>query len=184
MNDTLDYFRTGPNIEAVITINWRFHWCITMMQDSFSFYDEVVHGKATILQKMNGDYDNKFPQARALYMYMWPTRAKSSTLWEMNLDSWRWDEKREQDWMLLDYPIHSGFAILWKISMKSTWPILPSGKKIIDGFGGLAATRNRPASMYWNGQQKEHLTAVFNFSDRSQTYELKLPRLSEDQRAS
>ena len=30
--------------------------------------------------------------------------------------------------------------------------------------------------MYWNGAAKnEHLTAVFNFSDRSQTYELKLP---------
>ena len=33
-------------------------------------HDEVVHGKATILQKMYGDYEDKFPQARAMYMYM------------------------------------------------------------------------------------------------------------------
>mgnify|MGYP000152254087 CR=1 FL=1 len=34
-------------------------------------HDEVVHGKATIAQKMNGGYDGKFPQARAFYMYMY-----------------------------------------------------------------------------------------------------------------
>ena len=38
-------------------------------------HDEVVHGKATIAQKMNGGYDGKFPQARDLlssYMYAHP----------------------------------------------------------------------------------------------------------------
>ena len=30
-------------------------------------HDEVVHGKATIIQKMWGNYENKFPQAKAFY---------------------------------------------------------------------------------------------------------------------
>ena len=34
-------------------------------------HDEVVHGKASIVQKMNGDCEDKFPQARALYLYMY-----------------------------------------------------------------------------------------------------------------
>ena len=35
-------------------------------------HDEVVHGKATIIQKMYGNsYEEKFKQARALYMYMY-----------------------------------------------------------------------------------------------------------------
>ncbi len=33
-------------------------------------HDEVVHGKATILQKMNGQYEDKFHQAKAMYLYM------------------------------------------------------------------------------------------------------------------
>jgi len=33
-------------------------------------HDENVHGKATILQKMYGEYEDKFPQGRALYLYM------------------------------------------------------------------------------------------------------------------
>ena len=40
-------------------------------------HDEVVHGKATILQKMNGGYEDKFPQARALYLYMTAHPGKS-----------------------------------------------------------------------------------------------------------
>ena len=40
------------------------------------------HGKATILQKMNGDYDGKFPQGRALYLYMMlQSRQKSWISW-------------------------------------------------------------------------------------------------------
>ena len=30
-----------------------------------------MHGKATVLQKMYGDYAGKFPQGRALYLYMY-----------------------------------------------------------------------------------------------------------------
>ena len=39
-------------------------------------HDEVVQWKATILQKMNGDYDNKFPQARALICTCMPPGKK------------------------------------------------------------------------------------------------------------
>lgn len=67
-----------------------------------------------------------------------------------------WDEKREQDWMLLDYPIHSGFARFMKdlneiyLTHSALWEKIT--RQTVSG--GLTATRNRPASMYWNGAAK------------------------------
>ena len=73
-------------------------------------HDEVVHGKATITQKMNGDYDNKFPQARAFYMFMMVHPGKKLNFMGNEIGQLReWDEKREQDWDMVKYPIHDSF---------------------------------------------------------------------------
>ncbi|MCR5230390.1 MAG: glycogen-branching enzyme, partial [Solobacterium sp.] len=59
---------------------------------------------------MNGDYEDKFPQARALYMYMVMHPGKKLNFMGNEIGQFReWDEKKEQDWMLLDYPAHDSF---------------------------------------------------------------------------
>ncbi len=73
-------------------------------------HDEVVHGKATIIQKMNGQYEQKFPQARVFYMYMYAHPGKKLNFMGNEIGQMReWDEKREQDWDLTAYPIHDSF---------------------------------------------------------------------------
>ena len=70
----------------------------------------MVHGKAAIVQKMYGDYEQKFPQARALYLYMMAHPGKKLNFMGSELGHMReWDEARELDWMLLQYPIHDAF---------------------------------------------------------------------------
>ena len=112
MNDTLDYFRTDPLYRGgdyhKLTFSMAYYNEERYLLP-FS-HDEVVHGKATILQKMFGDYDMKFPQARALYMYMYAHPGKKLNFMGNELGHFReWDEKRELDWNLLEYPAHRDF---------------------------------------------------------------------------
>lgn len=113
MNDTLNFFRQYP---------WeRKHDYHKLTFSMFYFpnehyllplsHDENVHGKATILQKMFGDYDQKFPQARALYLYMYAHPGKKLVFMGSEFGQLReWTEQQEQDWNILSYPIHDAFS--------------------------------------------------------------------------
>ena len=73
-------------------------------------HDETVHGKKTILDKMNGAYEEKFPQGRALYLYMAVHPGKKLNFMGNEIGQLReWDEKRSQDWEMRRYPNHDAF---------------------------------------------------------------------------
>lgn len=138
MNDTLNFFRTLPFVRGEHYHDLSF----SMMYNYNERYllplshDEVVHGKATIIQKMAGMYEEKFPQAKALYAYMYAHPGKKLNFMGNEIGQFReWDEKREQDWDLLKYPNHDSFhqymKALNKIYMKepalSAWDDDPNG---------------------------------------------------------
>ncbi|MDD3219866.1 MAG: 1,4-alpha-glucan branching protein GlgB [Lachnospiraceae bacterium] len=112
MNDTLDYFKK-TSLERVenyhkLTFSMMYYYDEDYLLPLS--HDEVVHGKATIVQKMYGAYEEKFPQARAFYMYMFAHPGKKLNFMGNEIGQLReWDEKREQDWDILKYPIHDGF---------------------------------------------------------------------------
>lgn len=112
MNDTLIYFKDGMDDRIKdyhkLTFSRMYYYSENFILP-FS-HDEVVHGKATIMQKMNGQYDEKFPQARALYMYMYTHPGKKLNFMGNEIGQLReWDETREQDWDILKYPVHDAF---------------------------------------------------------------------------
>jgi len=83
MHDTLEYFQLPPECRTE-----QYHkLTFSMMYFRNERYllpfshDEVVHGKATIAQKMNGQYEQKFPQARAMYLYMMIHPGKKTELY-------------------------------------------------------------------------------------------------------
>ena len=112
MHDTLEYFQSAPiyrtrdyhklTFSMLYFYNERYILPLS--------HDEVVHGKATIVQKMNGQYEDKFPQARAMYMYMPAHPGKKLNFMGSEFGQLReWDEKRQQDWEMLKYPMHDSF---------------------------------------------------------------------------
>ena len=181
MNDTLDYFRTDPVYRPAnyhkLTFSMMYYY-----NDAFLLpfsHDEVVHGKATIIQKMNGGYDGKFPQARALYMYMYAHPGKKLNFMGNEIGQFReWDEKRAQDWDILTYPIHDAFHRFMKNLnlLYLEHPALYRNDYSTDGFRWIDCHQEeRCIYTFERISEKERLLAVFNFSDQTQEdYEITL----------
>ncbi|MCD7864060.1 MAG: 1,4-alpha-glucan branching protein GlgB [Lachnospiraceae bacterium] len=183
MNDTLTYFKVDPYLRVdmyhKLTFSMMYNYNERFILP-FS-HDEVVHGKATILQKMNGYYEQKFPQARALYMYMYAHPGKKMNFMGSEIGQLReWDEKRGQDWDILTYPAHDAFHhfmvalnqiyerndAFWQMDFKQ------------EGFAWLDCHQEeRRVYVFERRSEKQRILAIFNFSDLEQkTYRLVVPK--------
>lgn len=174
MNDTLDYFRTAPEYRSrdyhKLTFSMMYYYNDAYLLP-FS-HDETVHGKATILQKMYGEYDDKFPQARTLYLYMYAHPGKKLNFMGNELGQLReWDEKREQDWEILKYPLHDAFHRFMKDlnQIYLNHPALYGQDYVSDGFQWLDCHQEeRCVYAFERSCGLERIVAVFNFSDEVQ----------------
>ncbi len=177
MNDTLDYFRKTPE-ERVPNYHKLTFSMLYFYSERYILalsHDENVHGKATILQKMSGAYEDKFPQARALYMYMYAHPGKKLNFMGSEFGQLReWDEKREQDWDMLKYPIHDAFSQFMKklcrLYLKkpalSRWDDTPDGFAWLDCDSAL----RRCYTMIRRCEGEKPIIAVMNFSDSVQEH--------------
>lgn len=175
MNDTLAYFKTAPEYRSKdyhkLTFSMMYYYNENYLLPLS--HDEVVHGKATIIQKMNGEYDEKFPQARAMYMYMYAHPGKKLNFMGNEIAQFReWDEKREQDWDILKYPLHDAFhnymkklnEIYLTHSALSEYDFKESGFNWID-----CHQEERCIYAFERISEEENLVMVFNFSNQMQT---------------
>lgn len=112
MNDTLEYFKLEPVHRPAhyYELSFSMQYFYSELFLLALSHDEVVHGKATIIQKMWGQYEDKCRQIKAFYAYFYTHPGKKLNFMGNEIGQFReWDESREQDWDLLTYPFHDAF---------------------------------------------------------------------------
>ncbi|MGI6511463.1 MAG: 1,4-alpha-glucan branching protein GlgB [Catenisphaera adipataccumulans] len=173
MNDTLDYImktsEERKNLSERLTFSMYYYYNERYLLPLS--HDEVVHGKRTIVDKIYGNYEEKFAQARVLYMYMMMHPGKKLNFMGNEIGMFReWDEEKEPDWFLLKYPMHDSFnKYMQELGrIYTSTPQLYEWDDDNQGFEWLTINENgnNVFGIKRSCGEGKPVAALFNFSDQ------------------
>jgi len=128
MHDTLWYFSRDP-------IYRKYHHNQLTFSIWYAFtenfvlplsHDEVVYGKGSLINKMPGDYWQKFANLRLLFGYMYAHPGKKLIFMGSEFGQWdEWYHEKSLDWHLLQYPSHQGIQ-RWLKDLNHTYKTEPA----------------------------------------------------------
>jgi 1,4-alpha-glucan branching enzyme len=109
MNDILRYFSDDPIFRKYHQNNLTFALLYAFTENFILVlsHDEVVYGKRSLLDKMPGDFWQKFANLRLLFSYMFAQPGKKLHFMGAEIGQWwEWNANSSLDWHLLQYEPH------------------------------------------------------------------------------
>ena len=179
MNDTINYIKTPPYERSKHHNKMTFSMSY-FYSDLFILpysHDEVVHGKGTMLDKAQGDHEQKMATIRAFYMWQMTHPGKKLNFMGNELGEYmEWREEKELGWNLLTYPSHDSLHEYVKRlnQLYLTEPALYKFDYNAASFRWVDANNSgRNIFAFQRNDLQGHLIyCVFNFSASKQNYAL------------
>ncbi len=171
MNDTLEYAKLDPlfrkhhheKLTFAMTYIFGERYLLPIS------HDEVVHGKLSFLDRMPGEYEQKFAGARAFYAYMMTHPGKKLTFMGTEIGQFtEWAYKDQVEWFLLGYDMHSRlqayFADLNRLYLEN--PPLWQNDSDWEGFHWFDADNRDDSILSYRRTDREgnSLAVVINFT--------------------
>ena len=175
MNDVLKYFKINPYFRSYHhqSISHLFYYVFNEKYISPLSHDEVVHSKGSLINKMEGNYENKFKNLKALFAFMYGFFGKKLLFMGGEFAQFKeWDYKNELDWFLLDYDKHRDF----KEFIKHLNHFYLKEKSLHkDNYENFEWINYKDYTRSIFSYKRENLVVICNFADfRWENYEIEL----------
>ena len=185
MHDTIDYMSLDPYFRSANHNKLTFSMMYAFSENYVLAYshDEVVHGKCSMINKMSGDYEQKFASLRALYGYQFGHPGKKLTFMGSEFGQFiEWNYHQGLDWLLLAYPKHEQLRQYMRALnlLYTSTPALYAVDRSWDGFKWLNvddAGRSSIAFLRMSEEDDSYVAVVSNFTPvKYENFVIGLPR--------
>ncbi len=184
MNDVLSYFSTNPYFRKYDHNKLTFSMMYAFSENYVLpiSHDEVVHGKCSLINKMPGEYEEKFAGVRSFMGYMMSHPGKKLNFMGSEFGQFKeWAYKEGLEFFLKEYPLHEKLSVMTQelnLLYKNT-PAFYEIEDSWDGFEWLAADDGDRNFLAYQRMDKQGNTYVvmLNLSGADyEKYRLGLPK--------